>query len=128
MSEEPLFRGAANEILKARGLRPPECEATNAEVAAECLAEEWLREHDNEPLTPEWMQMVGLTDSHGMRNQKRFEIIPSIRIMFFAREGPQCWEAEMWVGKDIKRIGIDRGCVRRLCAEFGIMLEGDKVA
>lgn len=83
------------------------------------------REDDGELVTPDFMWEIGIGDSAFAKDSKRFELCPGVRVMFFACQGPKCWNAEVWVGDATRKIlNPTRGQVRRLASALGIELKG----
>lgn len=119
MSKE--LRAAAESIKSRPNESPPH-------YSAHALADYALstvREDDDELVTWEWCEAVGLSDSSiTFRSQKRYEICRSVRIVFNACVGG--WApAELWVGGGEVHVvkNPTRGQVRRLCEALGIDLK-----
>lgn len=77
-----------------------------------------FQKDDRDPVMPEWLESLGYSDSMGMRFEKRYVICEGIRVMFFAREHPQRWACEIWIGggKCYVKSNPTCGDVRRLIA------------
>ena len=87
---------------------------------------QWLSEHqadDGEPITPNDMYRYGFGDSARGKDEKRFEICPGVRVLFWACEGPKCWNGSIWIGANKNIDNPTRGDVRRLCAALGVPLK-----
>lgn len=93
-------------------------------VADAYLADMDLRQREAEeralPVTPDTMWEFGYGDGAYSRDAKRFEICDSIRLMFFACEGPQRWNGQLWIGKYKQIENPTRGQVLDLLKALGV--------